>query len=301
MLPVLFYVNAVRSQCACCASTSGFSAAGSSPSVFNLKKNQVLVEAYADYRMYRGLQVPANYEGVLPDSAFLRIRNAGTGILGVRYGISNRLNLVIQQPYFSIHANTMSSQTFGDLTTVLSAVVLKRPGSALSLQAGLEWPVGKATVTGANTIITGSGSYDPIMGMTYSRLFGRSMLNAAAYFKYTTKGFNNTWFGNSFSHQLGYNYNLLSPSDCSADSLAQKPALFLSLQCSGEWMQPQMKDHALVANTGGYAVLASCGMVFSFRGFSVPLLLSLPVYRYLHGIQNTEALRIRIGITRTFN
>jgi hypothetical protein len=291
----------VRSQCACCASPSGFSATGSSPTTYMLKKNQLLVEAYADFRAFNGLTQTHGSEKSTLDSSFLRIHNVRTGILGVRYGITGKLALMIQQPYFSIYSNSNSSNTFGDLLSMLNLVVFSKNNHLVNLQAGLEWPTGgKAKFSNGNTIIAGSGSYDPVGGVSYSKRMVNSLFTANVFFKYSMRGFDNTRYGNALSHQLIYNYNILKNKNCSPDSVL-KPSLFLGVQWFGEWAQIQFKDYVVLPNTGGYTNLIGAGLVYSYKGFSIPLFISCPVYRYLHGIQNYEQFRIRIGISKTFN
>jgi hypothetical protein len=227
--------------------------------------------------------------------------------VGLRYGINNKTSLLIQQPYIFINATPNSSKAFGDMLSLINFKAVEKNGFTLGIQAGMEWPTGENIQANGNSISTGSGSFDPAGGLNIMKSFKNSSLRASTFFKYTTKGFNNTYYGNFFGHQVGYNYFILnSNNQCMQDSLAKKAnaskvTFALNVQISGEWLQPQMTGDVYIANTGYYAELAGAGFSLSYKGFTIPFLITVPMYQYYHGTQNQNQFRVRIGISKMFN
>jgi hypothetical protein len=305
MLLGFVYVNLISGQCACCGSSSNLSAGETTPMAYSLNKKQWLAELYSDYRSFTG-----SGSNTLSDhqiSNALSIKDMVITGVGLRYGINNRTALVIQQPYIFMNATTTRSEAFGDLLSLLNYRASSRSNFIVGLQAGMEWPTGQYIISATgNSISTGSGSYDPVAGFNVIKAFKRSNIRANAFFKYTTQGFNQTNYGDFFGHQLGYSYFVLQQNpSCTPDSISgnsnDRISLCLNVQLSGEWSQAQMKDHAMLPNTGSYVALAGAGIVIGCKGFSIPLMVTVPVYRQFYGEQNLNVFRIRIGLTKTFN
>jgi hypothetical protein len=305
ILLVLFaglYLNKSVAQCACCGSPSGFSGGDLSPGASSLGRNQWQAEAYYDYRAYSGISHSVSES----NSVLLPVKNTHIATAIVRYGINNRTMLFVQQPAFLINTSQASTKTFGDVLTLVNYRVLNYGSFCIDAQAGIEWPTGTLVMlSNGSSISTGSGSYDPVAGLAVRKTFERSFVRASTFFKYTTKGFNGTYFGNFFGQQLNYGWFLTRPANiCSPDSVSSrknKLQASLNLMLSGEWTQAQMKDHGYIANTGSYLALGSAGITFIFKTVSVPVLVSLPFYEMYHGEQNQNTFRIRLGITKTFN
>jgi hypothetical protein len=293
-------------QCACCGSSSNLSAGEITPMAYSLNKNQWLGELYLDYRSFSGTVNPGIADHTI--NTAVNIKDMVITGMGLRYGINSKTSLVIQQPYIFINGTSTSSEAFGDLLSLINYKAFSRSNFIIGMQAGMEWPTGQYIVSGSgNSISTGSGSYDPVAGLNIVRAFKNSNLRANAFFKYTTKGFIQTNYGDFFGHQLGYSYFILNPaSSCSPDSISKNKnqngtSLSLNFQFSGEWSQAQMKDHVMIVNTGSYVNLAGIGITVGFKGFTIPVSLYVPVYQKFHGVQNRNVIRVRIGLTKTFN
>jgi hypothetical protein len=305
MLLGCIYVNLIFGQCACCGSSSNLSAGEITPTAYALNKKQWLAELYSDFRSFNGSGNMEFSDHKINNA--LNIKNIVIAGMGLRYGISNKAALVIQQPYIFINATGTGREAFGDLLSLINYKAFSRSNFIIGLQAGMEWPTGQYIVSGSgNSISTGSGSYDPVGGFNIIKAFKRSNIRANAFFKYTTQGFNQTNFGDFFGHQLGYSYFILDPkASCTPDSISAnkntKASLCANIQLSGEWSQAQTKDHGLVPNTGSYVGLIGIGATLGFKGFSVPVMVSVPVYQQFYGEQNMNTFRIRIGLTKTFN
>jgi len=284
---------------------SGFSGGESTPGAFTLGKNNWMVEAYADYRSFSGISNEQKIHdlGVSTTSA-LAVNYMGMGIMGARYGISDKLILLVQQPMFWINGTTVNSKTIGDILSLVNYNALNKADISVDLQGGMEFPTGQAVqFSNGSSVSTGSGSYDPVAGLSVKKPFTRSFIRASGFFKYTTKGFNDTYYGNFFSQQVNYTMFLSGvKGTCSPDSgtVKSKPVVSVGLQLMSEWSQMQMKNNAYLENTGAYLALGALSVAVAYRGFSVPLMISVPFYQQYHGEQNITKFRLRIGITKTF-
>lgn len=300
-------VNLSYSQCACCGSSSNISAGEVTPTAYALAKKQVFGELYSDLRYFdppKDLNLSDHHN--LSNTA-LKINSMLITTVGLRYGLTNRATLLIQQPYLFINARPTSSKAFGDLLSLINYKAFDKSNFIIGLQLGMEWPTGEYLQAGnGNAISTGSGSFDPVAGVNLMKSFSKSALRLNGFFKYTTRGFNATNYGDFFGHQLGYSYFLsnreaMCMDTNSAVKKSAKPTLALNVQLSGEWSQPQWKDHAMVDNTGSYVALASAGLTLGYKGFTIPVLVSLPFCQKYNGLQNQNTFRLRIGLTKTFN
>jgi len=82
--------------------------------------------------------------------------------------------------------------------------------------------------------------------------------------------------------------------------LKNKVLMSLIVQVAGEWSQMQLKDHTYLENTGSYVALCSLGTTAAFKGFTIPIMFSLPFYHDFRGEQNQNPIPFKIGLTKTF-
>lgn len=292
-------------QCSCCGSSSNISGGEATPTAYSLNKRQLVVELYSDYRTFTGNSTVNTIDHQI--SSAVNLKNVVVGGIGLRYGINNKTTLVIQQPYIFVNASTTSSNAFGDLLSLINYRLFSKSNFIIGLQAGIKWPTGQYILSGnGNSISTGSGSVDPVAGFSMIKAFRKSNVRAITFFKYATTGFNKVNYGDFFAHQFVYNYFVLSPlNSCVVDSMPQKKAdgisLSINTQIYGEWLQAQTKDHAMLTNTGGYISLVGVGLTFGFKGLTIPILISVPIYQQFYGNQDQNTLRLRVGLTKTFN
>lgn len=303
----VFTTQLNHAQCYCCGSTSGFSGGESGLGDVALQKNSLALETTLDLRSFNGIKSQSRSQefGVSTTTA-LPINSMAIGIVGLRYGINNRTALLLQQPLFLINSPSLSTKTFGDLLALVNYRLLTRERFLLDGQSGLEFPSGQfVALSNGSSVSTGSGSWDPVAGLSAKFPGDKGSFRLAGFFKYSTKGYHETYYGNFFGHQLDYT-RLLSRSaaSCSADSVRagrERPVLSLRVQVSGEWSQMQRNNNAYLENTGSYVALAGLGFTFSYKGFAVPVTLSTPLIQQFHGEQNSTAFRFRIGISKVFN
>lgn len=302
MLLLVINVGLINGQCSCCGSSSNISAGETTPMSYSLDKGQFLAELYSDLRLFDPVAPDNSPDHHSQTNMALSINNMVLASVGLRYGINSRLSLSVQQPYIFINGVTTNSKTFGDLLSLANYILIRKQKMALNFQAGMEWPTGEnVQEANGNSVATGSGSFDPVAGFGFVRMFERSSLRAGAFFKYTTDGFNNINYGKFCNQQISYNYFVTRVAEgCTPDSASKKLSFAVNAQLSGEWLQMQMKNYSIIANTGGYTVLAGLGATLNFKGFSVPLVIAIPVCQYMHGNQNQNRFRLRVGLTKTF-
>jgi hypothetical protein len=299
-----FYIP-IYAQCVCCGSASGFSGGESALGDISLGKNRIMIESALDYRFFNGIknQMIFQEHGTTTTTP---ITDMAIAVLAIRYGINNNASVVIRESAFIINSPLSKSSTFGDLLTAINYRVFDKAAFIIETQAGLEWPTGQfVALTNGSSITTGSGSYDPVVGISAKLPFKNSKLRISGIFKYTTKGYNETYFGNFCGHQVDYTYVLTGREEsCVPDSLKQfksKPVLALKAQLSGEWSQMQKSKNLFLVNTGAYVALAGVGITFSYRDFTIPLTFSVPLIQKFHGTQNSNQYRILLGISKIFN
>jgi hypothetical protein len=296
-------VNQAWSQCACCGSVSGFSGGESTPGAASLRRGAWLTEMYVDHRTFRGISTVRDPELGVSTTTALVVHTMDIGLLGIRYGLTDKAVLLIQQPVFLIRTPSLNSKTTGDLMSLINYNLANNPNVVIDAQVGIEWPTGQVVqFANGSSVSTGSGSFDPVVGLSAKRSFKRSFVRANTFFKNTTKGYNDTYFGNFLGQQLNYTFFLSRSNNfCTRDSLKEKPLVSLITQVSSEWSQQQMKQHGYIENTGSFLVLGTMGIALSYKGFTVPLSISVPMYQKYNGQQNVTSVRIRAGITKTFN
>ena len=304
ILCVAIQSSRLIAQCGCCVCPVGFSGGESTPNAFVLAKRQWLIEVYSDFRFYKPLVVASDHSSHYISSATSSISKMVIGSIGVRYGIGSKTTLLVQQPTFLIHSAATHRKAIGDLMIVVNQLLWTKNNNAFSLQTGVELPTGRnLQIANSFVISPGSGSFDPVIGMSYLWQNNKSIIGVSNSFKYATKGFDDTFFGNFFGQQLNYSYKLINlEADCLNDSLrkVKKTSLLLISQVSSEWVFPQLKKNVYVENTGSYLIVGSLGCSIGIKTVSIPILVTLPVYQHVNGSQNLTNYRVRIGITKTF-
>ncbi|MBX9851944.1 MAG: hypothetical protein K2X86_09315 [Cytophagaceae bacterium] len=153
------------------------------------------------------------------------------------------------------------------------------------MQAGVELPTG--IQKGANfdntTVVVGSGSIDPMMGLAFSRRWDKFTLQGNGIFKYTTQGFDNTNYGNLSVQNLSAAYRLKGENNfCSPDSLNHEGHSDLGWTVFsgyyGEWLDNiKSEEEGIDKNTGYYLGFATLGTNISFKKWSFPLTFSYPL------------------------
>lgn len=287
-------------QCACCAGAgSGSSNGDYSNGILTLSKNQLIVEAYNDYRTIR------NGDAQLEEETLLKSMVASS--LGIRYGLNNKMTVSALLPYVFLNTASGNDSGLGDLVLMGTYTIHSKNNFNIALQAGVELPTGiqKNSNFDNTTIVVGSGSFDPMAGILISNHWDKFTLMGSGLFKYTTSGFENNYYGSIAIQNLTISYKIKDGgSFCTMDTLDKREASNLGWTIFGgyygEWLDQLKEDTIPDENSGYYLGFANLGTNLSYKNWSLPLTLSLPIVTNMNGNQNDAGFRLRIGILKSF-
>lgn len=305
LLVLLTFSQLSYSQCACCAGASIASSSGdNSNAAVTLSKKKWMIEAYGDYRTFEeGAHHGSEAEeGAVEETP---LKNLTIGVAGFRYGVTDRVTLSAAVPYVFVGTDLGSMNGFGDLVALSTFKIFSKNNLNLGLMAGIELPVGerKNSTFDETTVVVGSGSYDPMAGLTIAKGWDKLSMKANFLGKYTTNGFENANYGSLVVQQLNVGYQLRGASTlCAPDSLTKNEGLSWNVFGGyyGEWLGQIEEDGNKDPNTGYYLGFASLGTSIGYAGWSIPITFLLPAIQQLNGEQNNTRYRVRVGITKTF-
>lgn len=303
------------SHCVCSGSSSTISFGGIGNVSNVLHKKQWLTEFHSDYRTLTYQNSSNESFSHLHESnetshdEFLSSSNKLTtmflGIGGMRYGVTDRITFSIQQPLVRINATGQRIQGVGDLMVMGTAELVNKNGFSMAITGGVELPSGiKSSLSEENYSVIGTGSFDPVVGLSAIKSWNRNFIRATGFYKYTTEGFDNTNFGSLFSYNLTYSYNLKEQDlSCGSDSLkAKKSAVSWNafIGFTGEWYGKQIQNNTIIDNTGGNLMLTSVGTQFGYKKWIIPISFTIPIEQNLRGNQSITQFRVKVGVVKLF-
>lgn len=291
------------SQCACCAGAGTGSSNGDyNNGILTLKRNKWVIEGYADYRTIQ--EGEAHHESEVEEETPLK--SILINSLGVRYGITNDITISALLPYALLQTDNGNDSGVGDLILLGTFNVLKKNNFSLALQGGVELPTGiqKGSNFDNTTVVVGSGSLDPMAGIMISQRWNKFAIQSNILYKHTTTGFEDTYYGSLSVQNLGLSYQLKGFNDSIGDNLAHsEPHDFgwtIFGGYYGEWLDNIEEESVVDENSGYYLGFATIGTNLSFKKWSFPLTMSLPVIQQMNGEQNDAGFRLRLGIIKSF-
>lgn len=296
-------------QCSCSGSSSSVSFGETGNSSITLKKNQWMAELYGDYRSFAQSKTTHDHShhdmATMTDSASNVLQSIAIAVGGIRYGVTNRITISLQQPNIWLNAKPQSATGIGDLLVTATAKIFDKNDFSGALIVGVELPTGvKSKLSGENNLAIGSGSFDPIIGLVLVKGWQKSFIRANVFYKHVTIGFDKTNYGSFFNPSLTFNYKLKGLNQsCVADSLNNEPNNFswtVFANIAGEWYGTQLKENTIIDNTGGYMLLAAVGTQLGFGKWTIPLSCTIPAMQELNGEQSQTNYRIKIGLIKTF-
>jgi hypothetical protein len=298
MVVALYTTTQAYSQCACCAA-SGVSSSISdyNNGILTLPKNQWVVEGYGDYRTIKNGNAPEEDEKLL--------ENMFIGSLGLRYGVTDKITISALLPYVFLHTNYGNDNGLGDLDLVGTFNLYSKNNFNFAIQAGIELPTGiqKDSNFDNTTVVVGSGSYDPMAGILFSKHWDKMTLIGNGIYKYTTAGFQGNYYGSIAIQNLALSYKIKAGGRLSAieGEEMEKPNFGWTVFGGyyGEWLDKLKEDGVVDENSGYYLGFANLGTNLSFKKWSFPLTLSLPILNDMNGTQNNAGYRLRLGIIRS--
>jgi hypothetical protein len=306
-------------QCACCAGAGIGSANGDfNNGILTLPKKMWLAETYADYRTIQNLHnhnnsqtIQSLHEGHAHENNHKEeealLENMVITSFGLRYGITDKITISALIPYVFLHTASRNDNGLGDLILMGTFNVYSKNNFNLALQTGIELPSGvqKNSNLDNTTVIVGSGSYDPMFGVSFVKKWDKFMLQGNGLYKQTTKGFQGNYYGSLSVQNLSLSYTISGENKfCSIDSLSKnvKPKLGVNIFGGyyGEWLDKLKENEVVDENSGHYLGFALMGANFYYDKWAFPLTFSLPAINNMNGEQNNAGYRIRLGIIKSF-
>ncbi|RKS01668.1 MULTISPECIES: transporter [unclassified Flavobacterium] len=313
LMSVFFSVNYVNGQCACCAGA----ATGSSGS-FNsnnngkltLQKKQFIIENYTEYRNIN-LKSHSIENQEKHEEEETPLKSIFVNSLGARYGITDKLTLSALIPYVFLQTNSGNDNGVGDLMVVSTFNAYSKNNFNLALQGGLELPTGiqKGSNFDNTTVVVGSGSFDPMIGLLISKRWENNItLQGNGTFKFTTNGFKGNYYGNISVQNISISYSIkelqVKGEQISEDSPYEitetKYRWTIFGGYYGEWLDKIREDDIIDQDSGYYLGFLNLGANFSYDQWSFPLTFSSPIIQNVNGQQNDAGVRVRIGIVKSF-
>jgi hypothetical protein len=292
------------SQCACCAGAGiGSSNGDYTNGLLTLPKGKAVVELYADYRTIKDGAAPEEDEKLLTSMLIQSV--------GVRYGIAKNFTVSALLPYVSLYTGSGSDRGLGDLILMGTYTIYEKNDFNVALQGGIELPTGvqKSSAFDNTTVIVGSGSYDPMAGLLFSKRWNDYTLSGNIMYKHTTPGFQQNYYGSLSVQNLSFSYRIKGASSiCSMDADPQSVAAksvsdfgwSVFAGYSGEWLDKLKEDGVVDDDSGHYLGLAHLGTTLSYQKWAFPVTVSLPLISEMNGMQNDFGVRFRVGIIRAF-
>ncbi|MFA5353347.1 MAG: transporter [Thermodesulfovibrionales bacterium] len=232
--------------------------------------------------------------------------------LGLGYGVTDDLTLSLTIPYIHL-ANIRESHSdepdevhlhgdsngFGDLTLSGQYRFLnsREQGLQSSLTFGIKTPTGRTTekdIEGERfetEFQPGSGSWDPIVGLSVSKRLSSFSLDADVQCTFATEGAQDVNLGDKLDYDLALSYRIPG----------QRLSWDLVVELNGEWKGKQEQGGTKDPNSGGNSVFLSPGLrATGEAGWSVFLSVGFPVVQNLNGVQNEVNTRTTFGISYMF-
>ena len=297
---IAFYATTqTYSQCACCAA-AGASASSNdyNNGIFTLPKNQWVIEGYGDYRTIKKGNAPEEDEKLL--------KNMLISSVGIRYGLTDKITVSALIPDVFLHTNSGNDHGLGDLVLMGTFNLYSKNNVNFALQAGIELPTGiqKNSNFDNTTVIIGSGSYDPMAGILFSKHWNKMTFVGNVLYKYTSTGFQDNYYGSIAIQNATLSYKIKAGGHLSTiDKREEKEISNFGWSIFGgyygEWLDKIKEDDVIDENSGYYLGFANLGTNLSYKKWSFPLTLSLPIINGMNGTQNDSGFSLRIGIIRS--
>lgn len=222
----------------------------------------------------------------------------------IRYGVTDQLMLSATLPHILLFTDEGNDDGFGDLVLAGTYSLLKHQGFNLAAIGGVELPTGqqKDASFDNTTVVIGSGSYDPMAGLTFSKKWEKIQLTGNGMYKFTTDGFDGNYYGDLCVQSLNVSYRLLGKNNCSpSDSIRDNSfSIVTGAGYYGEWLDKITEDDVVDDNSGYYLGYATLSTKLSWKQWSMPFVFSLPVIQNMNGNQHDAGLRFRTGLSFTF-
>ncbi len=246
------------------------------------------------------------------------------------YGVTDDISFAVRIPYVyrsdirsghhshsgGVTSNTVDelgdSSGLGDVTVMGLWRFLNDEDTGIQAagQLGLKMPTGKTDVSHDGEKLEaehqpGSGSFDPMAGLTVAKSFGLISLNTGFLYTLATEGSQDTDLGDRADYSVGVSYRLSGEAehhhDTKEKSHSDGPTFDISLSLNGEWQDKESEDGEDDDNTGGNELFLTPGVRYSTgEGWAAALSFGVPVASNLEKAHAGTDYKIMAGISRSF-
>lgn len=240
------------------------------------------------------------------------------------YGFSFKLKAFVSVPYLR---NTMDMTSdgmmgwmdmtmkpvsgIGDMTAMaLYRLYMNRdirPTDVLTLGLGVKAPTGSFTEKTASGRLVhahmqpGTGSWDPLLSVIYTKMMDQFLLQADATYQYTTRNRQGYEFGDSAALNLTAKYAVIKEFNVGAG------LTYLHINKAndknGKYYNPVTNSSLMddPANTGGDSLWVSPGIqLFPIKNLAFDAKVQLPIRENVNGIQLVSRYRVLAGVSYSF-
>lgn len=244
------------------------------------------------------------------DADLHRVRSLWSTSLGLAYGVSDDLTVGFRLPYnvrnsvSEPHDGEIESlgdaTGFGDLSVFGQYRFFRddQAGHHSAVLFGIKAPTGNTdeeTVDGERFEAEhqpGSGSWDPFLGLAYTRVAGATTFNVSSVYTLASEGTQNTNLGDSFSYNAAVSHRL---------SGAGNNPIDLILELNGTWRERQSVDGERERNSGVNQLYLSPGIHVALSDdVGLGLSFGLPLVERFKGDQDKLDYRLQGALTFRF-
>ncbi len=182
-----------------------------------------------------------------------------------------------------------------------------RPTNAVTLGLGVKTASGSSTEKSASGRLVhahmqpGTGSWDPLLSVMYTKMANPFLLQADVTYQYTTKNRQAYELGDSVAINVSGKYAVVKEFNVTA-GLTYLDVGRASDQ-DGRYYNPATNSSLMddPANTGGQSLWFSPGIqVLPIRNFLIDLKVQAPVWEKVNGIQLVSSYRYLVGVSYNF-
>lgn len=260
--------------------------------------------------------------------------------LSIAYGLTKDLTIAVRVPYvdnkgikeFDDDAGQLVDRGgvrgFGDVSVTGTWRYWNDVPSDFqsALVFGLKTPTGKTNVIDSTGALfeahhqPGSGSWDPILGLTAQKQFGDLLLSGGFVYTFVTKGSQDTNVGDHFAYNITASYPIWNSSTGTAGPMhlgvrpdgimyhgghSHAPAtpvtvLEASLGLNGQWSEKVNAAGIVDEDTGGHVLFLTPGLKLSQEKWEASVAIGIPVLKDLNGLQSEPSWQLSSGLSLKF-
>jgi len=214
----------------------------------------------------------------------------------IRYGLHDKLTLHAQVPLWFISASDKHTFILGDIPLLATYKLSQKENYGVGAIAGVELPTGNNYVVFENNyLITGSGSFDPLLGMSFWFKYKKFLTRVQTQYKQGMKGYDDIHFGSTLNSQWIVAYYL------KGIDTESKFKLNLNTGLNQDWTNAHSLNGKFMDNTGSFILWYNAGMQIQYKKWLFPISFIIPVHTQMRGMQNEPQFRMKTGVTLLIN